>query len=121
MVIKVHVQHTHSGVNGGPGDDERLAVDVLAHNIEGLTRPADTRALILMMARATANTPTTVVVVAGVHREKNVLPRKLAYAHRPHNVSNRDCASCIDRQRVHAIAEQFSVHEPWSTDEDEVR
>lgn len=121
MIIKVHVQHAHSGVNGGPWHDERLAVDALAHDIEGLARAADTRTFLLMMARATANTPATTIVVAGVRREKNVLPRKLAHAHRPHNVPNRDRASCIDRQRMHAIAEQFGAHEPRSADEDKVR
>jgi len=42
MIIKVHVQHAHGGVNGGPRHNKRLAVDALAHNIERLARAADT-------------------------------------------------------------------------------
>jgi hypothetical protein len=114
MIIKVHVQNAHSSVNGRPGHDKRLAVNALTHDIERLARAADTWAFILMISPAT---PTT-AIAAGVRREKNVFPRKLTYADCPHDVPNRDCANCIDRQRMYAIAEQCGTHKPRPTDND---
>jgi hypothetical protein len=96
MLVKMHIQNAHGSVDEGPGHDKCLAIDTFAHNIESLTRAANILFSPLGMARASSAAAAIVVPVVRIRREKNVLPRKLTNAHRPHDIPNCDHAGRVD-------------------------
>ena len=108
MFVKVHIQHAHASIDVGPGRDNSLAVDALAHKIERLAWIADALALLVM--------PTVVST-----RRENFLLRELADTRRPYDVPHRDRAGSVNRERVYPIAQQGGAYEARRANEDKVR
>jgi len=91
VLIKMNIQYAHGCIDKGPGNDKRFSVDMFADNIERLTRAANTR----LFPFGVMNSATAFVIVS-IHHLKNVLPRKLTNAYRPHDIPNGYHARRID-------------------------
>jgi len=93
VLVEMDVQYPHRGIDKGPWHNKRLSVDTFTYNIECLTRAANVCPFpSLGMTRATPS----VDVIVNIHSVKNVLPRKLTHAHRPHDIPNGYYACRID-------------------------